>query len=282
MNGYAFVLQPSADEGLIVTDERSAINSNWKQYQGARVEARLAGWSGSWGKDVATGYTNVRGHIHRAISSWRVYHFHDTGQTAPLRRSGQAQDVESLRNDGSNIGPFLLELRENHPLIYARIVETVRMIAPYFDTFSLNRRSRGGGEEVRLQWRQKGSDFPFTAAHLSDGTLRFIALATALLQPEPPSTIVIDEPELGLHPYALGLLTSLLNEASERMQVIVATQSPALVDDLEPEDVIIAGRREGQTVFDRLERASLEAWLEEYSLGELWQKNVIDAGPDNA
>jgi predicted ATPase len=130
-----------------------------------------------------------------------------------------------------------------------------------------------------LEWRQKGSDFPFQAYHLSDGTLRFICLATALLQPALPSTIVIDEPELGLHPFAIGLLANLIQSASERTQVIVSTQSPALLDQFKPEDVVVVNREQGRSTFARPNPQELKDWLAEYSLAELWQKDVLRGGP---
>jgi predicted ATPase len=124
-----------------------------------------------------------------------------------------------------------------------------------------------------------GSDYPFRANHLSDGTLRFICLATALLQPTPPSTMLFDEPELGLHPYALSLLAGLFKQAASRTQVIVSTQSALLLNAFEPEDVIVVERAEGQSSFRRLESAQLSEWLEDYALGELWQKNVLGGRP---
>ncbi len=126
---------------------------------------------------------------------------------------------------------------------------------------------------------------PFFAHHLSDGTLRFIALATALLQPDPPEILSLDEPELGLHPYAITLLASLVRSVSRRRQVIVATQSVTLLDELaEPDEVIVVERkgseREGsESVFRRLDPEALRGWLEDYTLGELWEKNVLGGRP---
>ena len=132
---------------------------------------------------------------------------------------------------------------------------------------------------MRLEWRQKGSSYPFQPWQLSDGTIRFICLATALLQPEPPSTIVIDEPELGLHPFALEVLAGLFHEASERTQLIVSTQSATLLNHFEPEEVIVVDRKDGASDFRRLDKAALCEWTKDFALGELWQKNVIDGGP---
>lgn len=283
INTYRFFLQPTVTESVFVNREETAVNNDWRVYSGARAEARLADWSGGGGRSWGIGSINVCGHIYDAISSWRVYHFHDTSPMSPLRRSGPEQDISGLRNDGSNIGSLLCYLHDNHRLIYRRIVDTIQLVAPYFDDFLFLKRELGDGASVvQLGWRQIGSSFPFTAAHFSDGTLRFIALTAALLQPNPPSTIIIDEPELGLHPYALDILTGLFSEASERMQVIVATQSPAIVGNAEPDEVIVVKREDGGTVLSWLDKEKLALWLTEYNLGELWRKNVIDAGPDNA
>jgi len=152
-------------------------------------------------------------------------------------------------------------------------------VAPFFDDFLFEERSyENGARKVVLDWKQKGSDFPFQPWHLSDGTLRFICLATALLQPDPPPTVVIDEPELGLHPFALEVLAALLQKASMRVQVIVSTQSSSLLSQFEPEDVITVCRKGGASVFGRLNKEELADWLEDYTLGELWQKNVVEAG----
>jgi len=136
---------------------------------------------------------------------------------------------------------------------------------------------------IQLEWLQKDSDYPFRPSQLSDGTLRFICLATALLQPRPPATMLFDEPELGAHPFALTLLANLFQQAAKHpsQQVIVSTQSAQLVNEFEPEDVIVVERTQGESVFRRLESAKLSGWLEDYTLGELWQKNVFGGGPRN-
>ncbi|MFA7013683.1 MAG: AAA family ATPase, partial [Desulfobacterales bacterium] len=125
------------------------------------------------------------------------------------------------------------------------------------------------------------SSFPFQPWQLSDGTIRFICLAAALLQPSPPATVVIDEPELGLHPFALDVLAGLFRDASERTQLVVSTQSAGLLNHFEPDDVIVVDRELGASRFRRLDASSLAAWLEDFSLGELWQKNVFDGGPSH-
>ncbi|WP_415713000.1 AAA family ATPase [Maridesulfovibrio sp.] len=208
------------------------------------------------------------------------YHFHDTERKAKKRQYEIIQDSAYLRLDASNIAPFLLNLKTEFPNSYEDIVETVQTVTPFFDDFNLNIKKTADREEVRLDWRQVNSDFPMQPYHLSDGTLRFICLATALLQPCPPGIIIIDEPELGLHPFALGILAELIQDASTRSQIIIATQSTELVNYFSPEDVVVVNRKGGASTFNRLDSDDLGLWLEDYSLGQLWQKNVIAGGPD--
>lgn len=214
-----------------------------------------------------------------AISSWQIYHFHDTSSTAGMRHYEIVQDNKVLRSDAANIGPFLLKLKKKNEQSYKGILNAIRLVIPFFDDFILEQVERGAKEEVNLSWNQKGSDFPMQPYHLSDGSIRFICLATALLQPHPPSTIIIDEPELGLHPAAIMVLAELIQAAAKRTQVIVATQSPALIDQFGIEDVVVVNRENGASTFRRLKEEDFTTWLEDYSVGELWTKNVIDGGP---
>lgn len=214
-------------------------------------------------------------------SNWIVYHFHDTSMLAPMRRPGSVRDNEYLRPDGGNLGAYLLMLRDRDERIYEKIRDTVRLAAPFFDDFKFRPTSSNGDTMFHLEWTQRGSDYPFLVTQLSDGTLRFIALTTALLQPDPPSTILLDEPELGLHPYALTLLAELLKQATEKTQVIVSTQSASLLDNFEAEDVIVVERENGASTFKRLSSAELKEWLKDYSLGELWEKNIFGGRPSN-
>ena len=210
------------------------------------------------------------------FAGWTVYHFHDTSELSPTRREGSVYDDGRLRPDASNLAAYLMRLRTADPAAYGLIRDTVRLVAPFFDDFALRVHARGPAENVRLEWRQRGTDFPFQPYQLSDGTLRFICLATALLQPDLPGTIVIDEPELGLHPHALGVLAGLLRKASHRTQVIVATQSSVLVSEFEPEEIVVVSREGEASTFRRLGSDELAAFLEDYSLGDLWEKNYID------
>jgi predicted ATPase len=177
------------------------------------------------------------------------------------------------------LAPFLRRLREKHLQHYERIVQTIRLVAPFFDDFVYRKDSE---ERIDLEWFEVGDpDTPFGPRQLSDGTLRFIGLATLLLQPASlqPDTILIDEPELGLHPYALSVLSGMLKQAAEAKQLLVSTQSVELVNALDPEDIVIVNRVAGESRFERLIPEELAEWLEDYALGDLWKMNVIGGRP---
>jgi len=279
-NGYEFRLEPTIDNTFVFSDERIKVDQigggvfDWLIGEGHR-ESLL--------KEQLKRTEDPRimffRHAYDSILSWVTYHFHDTSDTAPMRRPGSVRDNEYLRPDAANLGAYLLMLRDRHQKIYERIRDTVRLAAPFFDNFKFRPRPSNGDETLQLEWTQRGSDYPFLVTQLSDGTLRFIALTTALLQPNPPATILLDEPELGLHPYALTLLAALLQEASTETQVIVSTQSASLLDHFEAEDVVVVEREDGASSFKRLSSAELEEWRKDYSLGELWEKNIFGGRP---
>jgi len=196
-----------------------------------------------------------------------------------MRHYEIVQDHANLRMDAANLAPYLKHLQENHPRSYRDILNAIRLVTPYFDDFLFTTRTMGSAEKVNLSWTQKGSDYPMQPYHFSDGSIRFIALATALLQPNPPSTIIIDEPELGLHPHALAILAELIEDAATRTQLIIATQSATLLDHFSIEDIVVVKRENGASTFTRLTESDYTQWLENYTVGELWSKNVITGGP---
>ena len=219
---------------------------------------------------------NVRSHL----DGWRVYHFHDTGATSPLKKTADVDDNRFFRADGANLAAFLHYLSHKHRGSYDLIRRTVRLVAPFFDDFVLKPLALNE-EKIRLEWRHLGSDAYFNASSLSDGSLRFIALATLLLQPASlrPSVILLDEPELGLHPYAITMLASLAKQASVETQIVLSTQSSLLLDHFQPEDVLVADRVSGATELRRLDAGMLERWLKDYSLGQLWRRNQFGGRP---
>jgi predicted ATPase len=279
MNEYKLTLVPTASIKLMVKQESilNTADGGWKSYGGGGHESQLRQWKNKKserGADPHPGY-----YVYESVSSWHLYHFHETGMTAPVRRDHSVRDWRELNPDAANIAAFLLRLSQEQSEAYEKIRETVQLIAPFFDDFLLEPEKSGADEVVRLEWRQKGTSYPFQPWQLSDGTIRFICLAAVLLQPNPPATVIIDEPELGMHPFALDVLAGLFRDAAERTQLIISTQSAALLNHFEPDEVIVVDREEGASRFRQLDVKSLAEWLKDFSLGELWQKNVFAGGP---
>ncbi len=278
LNAYECKLVPTAEDGLIFANESAYFQAPgydhpYQKHLGSgHKETQLL--AESRGPESWT----IADHILNAFKSWKIYHFHDTGTTARVKGTNDLDDNEVLRSDAGNLAPFLYRLRETDPAAYRNIVDAVRMVAPFFRDFNL-RPDPLAERKIRLEWQENGSDSYFNAHALSDGTLRFICLATLLLQPELPTTVLIDEPELGLHPYAITMLAELLRSAATKTQLLVSTQSVTLVNQLEPEEVIVVDREEGESKFRRLGEEEIAGWIDDYSLGELWEKNVIGGRP---
>jgi len=212
----------------------------------------------------------------------KKYHFHDTGRNSPFNQfSNIEQDIFFLETTGRNLAAFLYNIRENNLETYNFILSTIQSIAPYFLDFFLQPHPNKNSD-IRLLWKHKEFEQIMSATDLSDGTIRFIAIATLFLQPNLPQTIIIDEPELGLHPFAIAKLAGMIKSASQQnCQVIVATQSVELLNHFEPNDVITVDQIDGESKFKRLDNSELEHWLEDYTLGDLWQRNIINNGQVN-
>lgn len=215
------------------------------------------------------------------LNNCRVFHFHDTSETAGVRRFCYVGHDHPLMPDAANLAAVLYRLRKDSDQpAYRRIVSTIRRIAPFFDDFDLVP-SQPHDRDITLNWRPKGSEQVFGPHQLSDGTLRAMSLITLLLQPvdELPNLIVVDEPELGLHPSALAILAGLFQKASHHCQVIIATQSVPLLDGFDVDDIVVVEQNGGESNFHRLDSDELTEWLKEYTVGELWEKNVLGGGP---
>lgn len=276
--GYRFAIRPGPLENALLTGEARYYQYGQTGWQplGDSPNGTSLLVKEARGSSADSQYSRP---VYEATASWQVYHFHDTSATAAMRHYEIVQDNRILRFNAANLAPYLLRLRREYPESYQEILNAAQLALPFFADFLLEETVFGEAQKVNLAWQQKGSDYPMQPYHLSDGSLRFICLSTALLQPTPPSTIVIDEPELGLHPFAIGLLAELIQSAAQRTQLIVATQSPTLIDHFAMEDVVVVHRRDGASTFERLQEADFNVWLESYSVGELWTKNVLSGEP---
>lgn len=220
--------------------------------------------------------------IKTMLQKIRAFQFHDTTDTARIRGGILRADCQYLKDDGGNLAAVLNMLKTTPEYLpyYNRIVRYVQKILPYFADFAID----GFPEKqdtVYLFWKKQGSDYILTPNQLSDGTIRFIALATLLLAPRKiqPNVIVIDEPELGLHPLAIRILANMLKQAAENVQILVATQSPSFLDFFDANDVLVFEAPNEITTVKRLNQDELSSWAQEYTLSELWDKNVIGGQP---
>lgn len=279
VNGYHVELVPNAEDSLVPLNEWVLFWDKSK-YSRPYSDSLLPCEGGTEAGISSERLSGIGEWVRTRLARWRLYHVHDTSHSSPLRKTALVSDNAFLRPDGRNLPAFLYRLKLQYKDSYARIKGIVKRVAPFFDDFHLEPEHLNL-DTIRLAWRHVGSEAYFNAASLSDGSLRFIALTTLLMQPQElrPSVILLDEPELGLHPVAIALLADELKEASRTTQVIVSTQSPLLLDHFDPDDVLVAERSSGATSLRRLSSDQLAKWLDEYSLGQLWEKNELGGRP---
>ena len=271
LNEYKFTLRAAHDRSLFFAHESVPAGPPYGYGSGHRESELIHRRN-----HLARNFSEAAKSAVDAIRNWRVYHFHDTSPSAPVMGVCNVVDHGVLHSNGANLAAFLMHMEQNHADHFARIEETVRQVAPFFGAFVLKEIAPG---QTQLLWKDRYSDLLYYPHQLSDGTMRYICLATLLLQPNPASTLIVDEPELGLHPFGIKLLASLLHEASQHAQLIISTQSSLLIDELIPEQLIVANHREGETVLERLDTTLLAEWLQEYTLGQLWEKNQFGGQP---
>ncbi len=273
---YAVQLSHAALDALWIIEERlgpdaAVLDTTWTRRGPGLVSAQRLN------TDRDDQYAGITRDL---LSRCRVFHFHDTSETAKIRLSGYIESNQSLYSDGGNLAAMLYLYQQTKPNVYRRVVSTVRHIMPMFDDFVLEPQ-RLNPKYILLNWKQKGSDYLFGPHQLSDGTLRAMALITLFLQPSEdlPSVIIVDEPELGLHPHAIEIIAGLIRAASLKTQVILTTQSTTFLDHFDSEEIIVVDDKQGHSVFRRLDAEQLKYWLEDYSVGQLWEKNVLGGGP---
>ncbi len=274
-NQYSFRLFHAAGDIFIFADEKYRFSDP--------IYGRLADWT-----ETGVGHRSPK-LIDKALDDTtasviltilrriNVYQFHNTSETARIRTKWYMDDNRYLKEDAANLAPVLFRLKVYESRAYQRIVDTIRLVLPFFSDFELEPEHGS----LLLRWRERNSDQVFSVSQASDGMLRVIALITMLLQPKQnlPDVLILDEPELGLHPSAINIVGGLINSASTQTQIVIATQSTRLLDCFDPQNVVVVERDGRASTFNRLDPDALEAWLEEYSISELWEKNVIGGRP---
>lgn len=270
-NEYKVILGASADNKLYIISDHGIFDGIYGNF-----EASIT--SNAYESNIGQNHKPIVEYTKPILFSFKVYHFHDTSINSPIKTPSISSDNIVFKEDGKNIAPFLKMLKESkkedYQKAYIRILETVQICLPFFGNFYFR-----NDENIDLEWFQKGdSETPLKGKLLSDGSLRFICLCVALLQPFElmPEVIIIDEPELGLHPSAIALLSELIKRASIKTQIIIATQSTELLNYFEPEDIVTVSRQSNASVIKRLDNKELKIWLDDYTLGEIWSNNILD------
>lgn len=280
---YGFTLSHAAGDTLIFTEETLywKRNDNPKPYvislDPGLKESGLYDYSKRPEAKVGKVISNL-------LRQCQVFQFHDTSKEAKIRNSGYINDCEFLRSDAGNLAAFLyaIKSKKDGEKYYNRIVRYIKLAMPQFNDFVLNPSARNDNY-IMLNWLENDSDYLFGPHQLSDGSLRFMALATLLLQPPAslPSVVILDEPELGLHTSAISLLAGMVKTASRASQIILANQSTRLIDEFDADNIVVVerDRQEKCSKYRKLDTERLQEWIEKYSMSELWEKNIFGGRP---
>lgn len=273
INEYKFSLMFAKPDRLVFKEEKyryrkdnASLEEKWRSCGVGHEEAQLPIVS-----------NKTAGSIINLLKKFIVYQFHNTSDTSPMRLKWSASDGRWLKQNGDNLASFLFRIKNEDKQYYFRIVKFLRSILPFFDDFDLY--DEFG--QVLLRWKEKGTNKVFNAGQASDGMLRCIALVSLLAQNpnDLPAVLFLDEPELGLHPSAIDLVTGLIKAASYHCQVFVATQSVSMVNNFELEDLVIIERKGHASVYSRPDKEAVKTYLEEFTTGEIWEKNIIGGRP---
>ena len=277
LNIYELSLKATEDDYLIEKESIGLWNKNLytKPYTATinimGNESKLYSYSNSGSQ---SNDSRIADYIYNIIKNWKIYHFDDVSPNSGKKREQKIEDGSTFQEEGDNIAAFLYFIKINYNDDYQKIVEATRLVVPYFNDFVLEPDVLNE-ELIKLKWMEKGSIKEFSASLISDGTIRFICLAALLLQPVIPEVVIIDEPELGLHPLAIKILSELIKKASVKSQIIMATQSVTLLNQFQPEDIMVLDKETEGSSVKRLNREELSEWFESYTLGELWEGNYI-------
>ena len=280
---YGFTLAHAHPDRLLFANERfrvsridSGTDSNWHHFREGHLEAKVV--EAAQSPDSPVGVSNDAILVSLLMCDWETFQFHDTSDTSSFKRSWDVSDCWRLRSNGGNLAAVLYRLEREDLARYETICHQIGRVLPGFDRFDIEE----DYERVLLRWRAKWSDKSFGAHLTSDGSLRFFALVTLLNLPPGmlPYVITLDEPELGLHPAAIALVGGLIKSLTIERQVIVATQSPLLVDAFDLDEIFVLDLEDGRTNCRKLDAESYQHWLDDgCSAGELWRMNLLGGRP---
>ncbi len=283
-NDYRFSLSYASPDRLFFSDERFRFNSNalpveanWEVLESGSREAKIVEAAQSGGLFLGVNPTTARV-IVNLLRNCAIYQFHDTSDTSGIKTSWDVTDNAQIRSHGGNLAAVLHRLERQDLRRYEVICSQISRILPVFDRFAIEE-SYG---KVQLRWKAKWTDKTFGAHITSDGSLRLFSLVTLLNLPPGmlPAVLLLDEPELGLHPAAVTLVGGMIKSLSKERQVIIATQSPLLVDSFGLEEILVLELQNGRTEIRKLNPDDYQVWIEDsFTAGDLWQKNLIGGRP---
>ena len=286
MLGYHLVLEP---RGLGFAIREESMGSPIEPSQIAASDARVDFYdvrgelveSGSRRGLLETALSQVPKSLHgpeefrETLAGSTFYQGISVGVRSPVRLPQQLGPAQLPGRDGEDLVSCLYSMRESHPERFEAVEDTLRVAFPRFKRLEFPPVAAG---TVGLGWRDNDSTKTFYAHQLSPGTLRFLWLTALLQSPGLPALILLDEPEVSLHPEMVSLMVDQFREASFRSQLVIATQSDSLIRFLEPKEVVVCDSDEGaMTTLTRADELDLEEWLKEYSLDELWRNGRLGA-----
>jgi len=280
LSEYSFRVSHTFDDNFIFMEENIKYkkNNKTKPYE---TNLGNAGYKETKLRELYHNNQTAK-YIKNLLASIRVFHFHDTSKTAYIHQARPLESNSTLMSDAGNLAPFLYKMREENSRYYDRIISYIRQVAPFFDTFILNPYHNS----IQLKFKEKNSDLELGSFRLSDGTIRFMALSALLLQSKEtlPKIIIIDEPELGLHPMAIDILSEMINIASRNSQIFITTQSERLINHFEPKNIIVIDRKQDinnryYSAFKKLDNIELKEWTDKYRLSDIWNSNIIGGRP---
>ena len=282
-NDYRFALAYGHPDRLLFTEEKFRFSradyygeAPWQSLDSGHLEANIVEAAQS-SLDLGVNPTTARV-IVNLLRNCTVYQFHDTSDTSDIKKTCDVSENHQLSSHGGNLAAVLHRLERQDVRRYELICSHIGRVLPGFDHFAIEQ----DYGKVLLRWRAKWTDKTLGAHLTSDGSLRFFALVTLLnLPPEMlPDVLLLDEPELGLHPSAVALIGGMIKSLSQEKQVIVATQSPQMVDQFELDEIFVFDLKDGQTHCHKLDPDGYQAWLEDgYASGDLWEKNLLGGRP---
>ena len=282
-NDYRFALAHAHPDRFVFTDEAFRFSRKglldteapWQPLGSGHSEAKIVE-AAQAGDSAGVNQTTARVLV-GLLNRCAAYQFHDTSHDSPIKKKWDAEDNGYLKSHGGNLAAVLLRLEREDGRRFESICGHIRRVLPVFDRFEIEE-SYG---KALLRWKARGMDKTIGAHLTSDGSLRLFALVTLLNLPPGmlPDVLLLDEPELGLHPAAAALVGDMVKARAEERQVIAATQSPLLVDAFDLDEILVLDLQEGRTKVRRCDEEAYRDWLEDHTTGELWQKNLIEGRP---